>query len=155
MEQSVKMCYDALRELTTNDTNEADQMPFAKKKAPPKKKPAPKRADPDLDKVLREIENQRSHRGGHFPTHPKLDKLLQLMLEHFEQKGDDTRVMVFTTYRACVDEIVAVLDGHRPGLRATRFVGQGSEKAGGKGMAQKEQIAVRPFHDLILTQLKL
>ena len=95
-----------------------------------------------------ELENQRS-RG--FSTHPKVEKLKQLLIQHFGSKlgdetedgsADDTRVMVFSSYRTVVDEIVEELSRERPLIRASRFIGQGTDKQGKKGLAQKEQLEV-------------
>lgn len=49
----------------------------------------------------------------------------------------DTRVMVFCSYRECVDEIVSYLNDS--GFKATEFVGQSKAKSGKKGMSQKDQ----------------
>lgn len=49
----------------------------------------------------------------------------------------DTRVMVFCSYRECVDEIVSYLNDS--GFKATEFVGQSKGKSGKKGMSQKDQ----------------
>ncbi|KAJ1032448.1 hypothetical protein NDA16_000472 [Ustilago loliicola] len=49
----------------------------------------------------------------------------------------DTRVMVFCSYRECVDEIVSFLNDS--GFKATEFVGQSKAKSGKKGMSQKDQ----------------
>ncbi|SPO22797.1 related to MPH1 - Member of the DEAH family of helicases [Ustilago trichophora] len=49
----------------------------------------------------------------------------------------DTRVMVFCSFRECVDEIVSYLNDS--GFKATEFVGQSKAKNGKKGMSQKDQ----------------
>ncbi|EEB92655.1 hypothetical protein MPER_08804 [Moniliophthora perniciosa FA553] len=50
--------------------------------------------------------------------------------------------MVFVTNREAVEEIVQAMDAHRPLLRASRFIGQGTDVRGQKGLAQKEQLEV-------------
>jgi ATP-dependent DNA helicase MPH1 len=56
--------------------------------------------------------------------------------------AQETRAMVFVTNRGCVDEIEEMLNEERPLIRATRFIGQGTDKQGKRGFAQKEQLDV-------------
>lgn len=127
----------------TIDPTEEDDAP-KKKTAQKGRKPPKTDSDPAVKKVIAEIDAQRKSRNGHFPNHPKLERLLDITLRHFNSTpdADSTRVMVFCTFRDCVDEIVGVLMGHSPTLRATRFVGQGVDSSGKKGIAQKDQIEV-------------
>jgi ATP-dependent DNA helicase MPH1 len=99
-------------------------------------------------------------------VHPKMDKLLSILLEHFvtptpvpqdtgqeggqgaeqgagKQPNVSTRAMIFSSNRAAVEEIVNFLSTHHPLLKPTKFVGQGTDGEGGRGMSQKEQIEVR------------
>lgn len=93
-------------------------------------------------------------RSGGFKPHPKIEKLKTILIQHFGSKisdeggedGDDTKVMVFSSYRGVVDEIVQELDKERPLIRAARFIGQGVDKQGNKGLAQKDQLEVRVNH---------
>lgn len=141
MEQSPAMCYKSLN--GTIDPTEEDDAP-KKKTAQKGRKPPKTDSDPAVKKVIAEIDTQRKARNGHFPNHPKLERLLDITLRHFNSTpdADSTRVMVFCTFRDCVDEIVGVLKGHSPTLRPTRFVGQGVDSSGKKGIAQKDQIEV-------------
>jgi len=152
------MCYNYLEEISReNDEDDADG-PGKKAAAKTKKL----RSEPMFQAVMREIEMQRN-KG--FAVHPKMDRLKGLAVQHFAEKladdsevidtGDgkegqaereDTKVMVFVTFRECVDEIVEALNFERPLIRATKFVGQGTDKQGKKGMAQKEQLEVRRGH---------
>ena len=86
-------------------------------------------------------------------SHPKMEKLKDILIGYFgsrmqelsedgDQAKDDTRVMVFSSYRAVVEEIIQKLDEHRPLIRAAAFVGQSADKKGRKGLKQKEQIEV-------------
>ena len=61
--------------------------------------------------------------------------------------------MVFVTYRECLDEIVERLNTEQPLVRATRFVGQGADRQGKKGFAQKEQLEVGLLSLLMLQSL--
>jgi ATP-dependent DNA helicase MPH1 len=104
-------------------------------------------ADPTFKAILKEIEMQR-HRPGGFSLHPKMERLKAMVVQHFGEKmgepgEQDTKVMVFATFRETVDEIVEILNAEQPLIKATRFVGQGSDKQGKKGIAQKEQLEVR------------
>ncbi|KAJ1675736.1 3'-5' DNA helicase, partial [Spiromyces aspiralis] len=65
--------------------------------------------------------------------HPKLEKLVELVLTHFQKYAGNpsttTRIIVFAQYRESVDEIVRVLSIHKPLLRCTPFIGQGNGRA--------------------------
>ncbi len=84
-------------------------------------------------------------------NHPKVAKLEELLLEHFNQNQDrDTRAMVFVQYRDSVNEIVSMLAQHSPLIIAMPFVGQaaGKGEGGTKGLSQKEQAEViRKFRE--------
>jgi ATP-dependent DNA helicase MPH1 len=56
--------------------------------------------------------------------------------------SDMSKAMVFVTHREAVDEIVEALNAHEPMIRASKFIGQGMDKHGKKGQAQKEQLEV-------------
>jgi ATP-dependent DNA helicase MPH1 len=97
--------------------------------------------DPNFRILMQELETQKAIG---FALHPKMEELLNVLIQHFGQldTGDETRVMVFSSYRAVVDRIVEELSKHEPLLRAARFIGQGTDKQGKKGLAQKEQLEV-------------
>ncbi|CAE6524443.1 unnamed protein product [Rhizoctonia solani] len=85
-----------------------------------------------------------------FPPHPKMEKLNEILVEHFNgPDAKETRVMVFTNFRESVDEIVAHLNANdAKKIRAHRFIGQAGGKGGDKGMTQKEQLAaIKRFKD--------
>lgn len=86
-----------------------------------------------------------------FKSHPKLLKLKEIVLEHFkkfqdgeEKKGVATRVMIFSQYRDSVNEIAAMLSGHKPVVRVMSFIGQQSTGKSTRGLTQKEQLQVTP-----------
>lgn len=124
----------------------------SKKKGNPNKK---YQDNKDFRAFMQEFELQRA-RG--FTAHPKIEKLKTILIQHFasaihdEGEDDDTKVMVFSTYRDVVEEIVKELESERPLIRATRFIGQSTSKQGGKGMGQKEQLDVRVSVSLITTE---
>ena len=127
--------------------------------APPKgkQKENPFKSDVKIQAILEEFEAQKNRPTG-FAIHPKMEKLKMLLVEHFAQKqfdkedadaagrgegvSGDSRVMVFSTYRQCVDEIVEYLNRERPMIRAVPFIGQGTDKSGKKGYGQKQQLEV-------------
>jgi ERCC4-related helicase len=90
-----------------------------------------------------------------FSPHPKMEMVKSLVLDHLSTKGatgegggiaefnPNTRVMVFTSYRKCVEEVVDYLNLASPAIKATKFVGQRKDKSGRKGCAQKDQLDVR------------
>ncbi|KAI9091167.1 hypothetical protein DFS34DRAFT_96665 [Phlyctochytrium arcticum] len=94
-----------------------------------------------------------------YSSHPKIERLIGLVVQHFvehdegrEQKIKEgvpaaelphTRVMIFSQYRESVDEIVSVLQQHKPMVRVMSFVGQSSGgRTNKKGFSQKEQLRV-------------
>lgn len=96
---------------------------------------------------------ERDHKSGRefFYSHPKLQKLEEVVLEHFSsfkddsgslQKPADTRVMIFSQYRESVQEISDMLGRHTPLVKAMTFVGHSSGKSTSKGLTQKEQTEV-------------
>ena len=101
--------------------------------------------NPQFVAFVKELELQRA-RG--YTIHPKIEKLKTILIQHFasrlteEGPGDDTKIMVFSSYREVVDDIVTELNNDRPLIRATHFIGQGMDKQGKKGLSQKEQLAV-------------
>jgi ATP-dependent DNA helicase MPH1 len=110
--------------------------------------------DPAFQALMDELRLQKS-RG--FAIHPKLEKLKTLVVQHFGQRlrddgssnaddrSDDTRAIVFVTFREAVDEIVSFLNQESPLLRATKFIGQGIDRKGIKGLAQREQLDVSSY----------
>lgn len=145
LESSTAQCYNCLQELVS---------------APPKgkQKQNPYQSDPKVQAVLQELDKQKNRPGG-FLTHPKMEKLKMLLIEHFAQKRfekedadlvggregvtGDSHVMVFCSFRQCVDEVVKFLNLDSPMIRAVPFIGQGTDKSGKKGYGQKEQLDVR------------
>lgn len=142
------MCYEELRGMVTDAGHDG-------------KKPSGLRSEPLFQDLVTELERQ--HNTGFF-IHPKLDKLQCLAVDYFAQSkagsdvvcngtsatatavvgapDDQTKMMVFTNFRASVDEIVKLMNAHQPLIRATRFIGQGTDKHGKKGIAQKDQLEV-------------
>lgn len=97
---------------------------------------------------MQELEAQRARGWG---SHPKIEKLKSILINHFgskitdepgEGEVDDTKVMVFSSFRGVVDDLVEELDKESPLIRAARFIGQGADKQGKKGMSQKEQLEI-------------
>jgi ATP-dependent DNA helicase MPH1 len=121
--------------------------------------------DPAFQTLMTEL---RSQKEDGFAIHPKLETLKALVIDHFGQQlrdddastisvqaGDDTRAMVFVTFREAVDEIVDLLNQESPLLRATKFIGQGIDKKGNKGLTQREQQRVSPMADHLAISCQL
>lgn len=133
------MCYDILKGMSEKPDGKADAQ----------KKPPAITKDEKYKELIMGLEGR-----GKFPPHPKMEKLKSLVLEHLLTKGatdedrgstepnPNTRVMVFVTYRDCVEEVVDYLNLESPIIKATKFIGQGTDKGGRKGFAQKEQLGV-------------
>ncbi len=88
-----------------------------------------------------------------FSSHPKLNKLEEIIVKHFETAKEkmadkssqtplNTRVMIFSQYRDSVQEITSILNKHQPLVKVMSFVGQGGSSKGKKGLTQKEQLEV-------------
>uniref|UniRef100_UPI00358F635F Fanconi anemia group M protein isoform X2 n=1 Tax=Myxine glutinosa TaxID=7769 RepID=UPI00358F635F len=75
-------------------------------------------------------------------SHPKLKKLEEVVLEHFQQAGGETRAMIFSSYRDSVGEIAEMLRRHHPLVRVMVFIGQSSSGKVTRGLSQKEQLQV-------------
>ncbi|XP_058606157.1 Fanconi anemia group M protein isoform X3 [Onychostoma macrolepis] len=91
-------------------------------------------------------------------SHPKLQKLDEVVLQHFETWAESsdskasaevsTRVMIFSSFRESVQEIAEMLSRHQPLVRVMTFMGQASAGKGVRGFTQKEQLeVVRRFRD--------
>ncbi|NXH70722.1 FANCM protein, partial [Hydrobates tethys] len=87
-------------------------------------------------------------------SHPKLRKLEEIVIEHFkswkkgcsdqvmtESTSEDTRVMIFSSFRDSVQEIAEMLSRLSPVVRVMTFVGHSTGKST-KGFTQKEQLEV-------------
>ena len=110
--------------------------------------------EPDIQAVLQELDRQCA---AGFTVHPKMETLKNILVQHFGQNIQDpaddidsaentpassTRAMVFVTNREAIDEIVEFLSLESPLIRPTKFIGQGADKQGNKGMLQREQLDV-------------
>ncbi|PFH50752.1 hypothetical protein AMATHDRAFT_75437 [Amanita thiersii Skay4041] len=141
LEGTIGMCHTYLRQLSR-----ASEPPEKGKRTTKPKGKNKWQSDPHFQAVMAELDNQHS-RG--FSIHPKMEILKLLLMQYFgERMGEDddsegaSKAMVFVTFREAVDEIVQMLNTEQPLIRATKFVGQGTDKQGKKGMAQKEQLEV-------------
>src|SRR5258708_27951799 len=155
MEMSVEMAYHTLQELAHGVDKDGKNTTVKPQSGILK--------DPHYMGLMKEIERQRNHQG-HFPVHPKMDMLRTIAIQHFAraqmdeelQEQDDgtpnphtsTRMIVFCSYRECVEQIVKLLNDEQPMIRAHKFIGQGTDKRGGKGVTQKEQLEVRVLYFL-------
>lgn len=102
--------------------------------------------DPDFRKAIDTLDAQKA---TGYAVHPKMDCLKRLIIDHFGQTlaedgttQQETRAMIFVSFREAVGEIVAFLNTEQPLLKATAFIGQGTDKKGNKGLTQKEQLNV-------------
>jgi len=101
-----------------------------------------KSKDPELASLIREASNLK-HAPG-ISGHPKMDTLKQLLEAHFEeslQNGRETKAIVFVNFRQVVEEVTDFLNLNK-GIKATKFIGQGSDNKGARGFTQKEQQSV-------------
>ena len=143
MEMSVEMAYHTLQELAHETTGNRQQSGILK--------------NPHYMSLMKEIERQRNHQGR-FPVHPKMHMLRTIAIQHFARAQMDeedrvqadgrpnphtsTRMIVFCSYRECVEQIAEMLNEEQPMIRAHKFIGQGTDKRGGKGVTQKVQLEV-------------
>ncbi|XP_040267293.1 Fanconi anemia group M protein isoform X1 [Bufo bufo] len=86
-------------------------------------------------------------------SHPKLKKLEEVVIQHFKNwnkqgpgssssSSENTRIMIFSSFRESVQEIAEMLNQHYPVVRVMTFVGHSSTSKGVKGFTQKEQLEV-------------
>ena len=75
-----------------------------------------------------------------FETHPKMQKLPDLVLEQIE-KNEESRIIIFTQYRETAKTVTEKLQGHGK-IDAVRFVGQATRSKKDKGLSQKKQAEV-------------
>ena len=112
---------------------------------------------------------QGSAQQSFFYSHPKLNKLEEVVLDHFRKIDSqstidltgptpsskkpkvNTRVMIFSQYRESVQEISELLSQHSPLVRVMTFVGHGSGKSSSKGLTQKEQTEASIYVTYILS----
>ncbi|KAI1142662.1 P-loop containing nucleoside triphosphate hydrolase protein [Hypoxylon sp. FL0543] len=107
---------------------------------------------PSFQEMMDKIDGWLKKDG--FVSHPKLTYLSDTVLNHFLDAGEgregastNTRIIVFSEYRDSAEEIVRVLNTHKPLIRAAVFVGQADSKRTG-GMKQAEQIErIRKFKE--------
>ncbi|KAI8889203.1 P-loop containing nucleoside triphosphate hydrolase protein [Backusella circina FSU 941] len=92
---------------------------------------------PDLRHLINTLKQNMEMPG--FKGHPKLERLVALLLEHFSNSDEHAKVMIFSSFRSFVDEICRALTVHHPTIRCSEFVGQASSKSGTKGLKQAEQ----------------
>ncbi|EMD36709.1 hypothetical protein CERSUDRAFT_123790 [Gelatoporia subvermispora B] len=140
-EASMEMCYTALHDIATEDSDPKKNSATQKEKA--------------FQTLMSEV---RSMKQGGFPLYPKMEKLQELLVQHFAKEmldkdertpgqeaadsAAESRAIVFVSFRQCVDEVVELLSHHNPLIRATRFIGQGTDTKGRKGHTQKEQLEI-------------
>ncbi|KAF9014947.1 hypothetical protein BDQ17DRAFT_1418080 [Cyathus striatus] len=140
MEATIGMCFNYIKELSLAP-EESDTVGPGTKGGDKYKK---LRTNQNFQAVLRELESQRSRS---FTPHPKMERLKALIVQHFgeqldnaEEQQQQTKAMVFVTFREAVDEIVEALNAEKPLIRAHKFIGQGTDKQGKRGLAQSEQL---------------
>ncbi|KAI0651647.1 hypothetical protein C8Q79DRAFT_49688 [Trametes meyenii] len=138
MENSVAMCYGFLKGIASGQDDSNAKKAIRKMEG--------------FTNLMKLFEKQAA-RG--FAMHPKMDTLRTLLIDHFAKQlpddhegpaqgapGGRSRAMVFVSFRECVEEIVELLNKESPIIRAKAFIGQGTDKQGKKGYAQKEQLEV-------------
>lgn len=113
-------------------------------------------ANPAFAQLLAHI--QSSMAMPHFVSHPKVDIVERILLQHFVNNqtaasdGEETRAIVFSQFRESVFEIVAKLNVHVPLLKVMSFVGQSGASSSGstdnknKSITQKQQMEVSCHH---------
>ncbi|KAJ6247730.1 fanconi anemia group m protein [Anaeramoeba flamelloides] len=105
-----------------------------KKKTKQKRKKAKRKLNPVLMKKLTEILPGLIEKEN---SHPKIEKLKVLLKDHFQKFQNDTRVIIFSSYRSSVVDIIEALSGISF-LKVMPFVGH-VQTANCKGFTQREQ----------------
>ncbi|KAJ3435510.1 fanconi anemia group m protein [Anaeramoeba flamelloides] len=104
------------------------------KKTKRKRKKAKRKLNPVLMKKLTEILPGLIEKEN---SHPKIEKLKALLNDHFQKFQNDTRVIIFSSYRSSVVDIIEALSGISF-LKVMPFVGH-VQTANCKGFTQREQ----------------
>ncbi|KAL5204525.1 hypothetical protein ABZP36_009396 [Zizania latifolia] len=98
--------------------------------------------------VKRTMENFLSQR---IPS-PKVEKMVEVLVDHFYKNSKDSRVIIFAHYRDCVKEILCSLgniDGEL--VRPAAFIGQSSTGDQLKGQTQKmQQATLHVFNNTLI-----
>jgi ATP-dependent DNA helicase MPH1 len=163
MEMSVAMAYHTLQGLVQGVDKDGKTTAIKPQQSKILK-------DPHYTDLMKEIERQCTQQG-HFPMHPKMDKLRTIAVQYFAraQMNEDDRVqadgapnphtptgmIIFCSYRECVEQIVEMLNEEQPMIRAHKFIGQSTDKRGGKGATQKVQLEVRSTTFVVIYCLML
>eukprot|EP00850_Spirogloea_muscicola_P014158 SM000100S09385 [mRNA] locus=s100:56635:65447:- [translate_table: standard] len=87
----------------------------------------------DMQEAVRLLSLRAAQSPNQFP---KMQKLEEVIVEHFQAHKEETRAMVFIKYRSSVMDIVHLLNKH-DSIKAEKFIGQSHGKD--KGQTQKEQ----------------
>eukprot|EP00850_Spirogloea_muscicola_P023421 SM000355S13188 [mRNA] locus=s355:43331:53338:+ [translate_table: standard] len=87
----------------------------------------------DMQEAVRLLSLRAAQSPNQFP---KMQKLEEVIVEHFQAHKEETRAMVFIKYRSSVTDIVHLLNKH-DSIKAEKFIGQSHGKD--KGQTQKEQ----------------
>ncbi|XP_068110258.1 Fanconi anemia group M protein [Hyperolius riggenbachi] len=115
--------------------------------------------NPDFMNLYQQLESMFSVPSGSdvkkpfIYSHPKLKKLEEVVIQHFtswnksgkstsDRTSEDTRIMIFSSFRDSVQEIAEMLSQHHPTVKVMTFVGHSSTGKGVKGFTQKEQLEV-------------
>ena len=93
--------------------------------------------NPKFQEMMDKMEMWLKHPD--FVGHPKLSSLAETVLNHLVDHGEATRIIVFSEYRDSAEEIVRMLNKHKPLVKARVFVGQADSKRA-EGMKQAQQI---------------
>ena len=110
-------------------------------------------ADKNFQEMMQKVEMWMGR--DDFISHPKILHLCDTVLSHFldhgktsgsiPMSGSGTRIIIFSEYRDSAEDIVKILNKHRPLVRASVFVGQADSKRS-EGMNQKMQLeTIRQF----------
>lgn len=95
---------------------------------------------------LSQVSTQQRRTTSMQVAHPKLAKLRECIVEHFQtfdrtktKANDQTRVIIFSEKRDSVREITELLQQDQPLVKPMAFIGQASSHAAGQGINQKLQ----------------
>jgi Fanconi anemia group M protein len=92
---------------------------------------------PELGRLITALKHEMSMPS--FMGHPKTERLVNILLDHFAESEEHSKVMIFSSCRNPVDEICRALMVHHPKIRCSEFVGQASGKTGTKGFKRVQQ----------------
>jgi Fanconi anemia group M protein len=103
----------------------------------------------ELQQLIQSLKDKMTDPG--FESHPKMEQLIKVLLKHFGDADDVSKVLIFSNYRSSVSDICKKINTF-PWVRAAEFVGT----TNGLTKAQQQQVRIKDalgFFSILLISL--